>query len=144
MSDDIKDVSTRGALVAIALGVIVVAIVLTLAVFHGTGGVTAAPDKKRYQAIFLTNGQVYFGHLTGVGGEYITLRDVYYIQSQNPTQGSGQASASPQPNLSLVALGSEIHGPDKEMHVASSQLIFWENLKDDGKVVDAINNQNKK
>jgi hypothetical protein len=41
-----------------------------------------------------------------------------------------------------VKLGNEIHGPEQEMQISSSQVIFWENLKNDGKVVDAIKNQN--
>lgn len=141
MSEDIKDVSTRGSLVAIALAAIVIALLVGIAVFRGTGGVGPRPDTKKYQAVFLTNGQVYFGKLSGVGGNTVTLKEVYYIQSQNPQQGSS-SSSSPQPNLSLVKLGNEIHGPEQEMQISSSQVIFWENLKNDGKVVDAIKNQN--
>ena len=88
---------------------------------------------------------VYFGKLRNVGSAYTTLTDVYYIQA-NPQQSQntqGGASASPQPNLSLVKLGDELHGPEREMQVASNQIIFWENLRNDSKVVDAINKQGK-
>lgn len=143
MADDIKDVSTRGALMAIAIAMIVIAVLIGLVVFRGTGGVGGDVKKKQYQAVFLTNGQVYFGRLSDVGGANYTLKDVYYIQSQNPTNQAAGASASPQPNLSLVKLGDEIHGPEPEMNIAREQVIFWENLKNDGKVVQAIQNQNK-
>lgn len=132
--DDIKDISTRGALIAIAIAALVIATVLGMAVFRGTGVVSKQPDEKKYQAVFLTNGQVYFGKLKDLGSAYVTLEDVYYIQQ---AQG-GQTPNPNNQNLSLVQLGKEIHGPEKQMQIASSQIIFWENLKDDGKVVDAI------
>lgn len=135
-AEDMKDISTRGALVAIAIAALVIATVLGMAVFRGTSVVSQQPDKKKYQAVFLTNGQVYFGKLKDLGSAYVTLEDVYYIQQ---AQGAGQSpNPNAQNNLSLVQLGKEIHGPEKQMQIASNQVIFWENLKDDGKVVDAI------
>ena len=141
MADDLRDVSARGSLVAIAIALIVLAILVGMAVFRGTDVVSKAPKKNSYQAVFLTNGQVYFGKLTNVGSAYVTLKDVYYIQSANAPQPA--ATSSPQPQLSLVKLGEEIHGPEAEMQVASDQIVFWENLKDNGKVVEAIKNQSK-
>jgi hypothetical protein len=35
-------------------------------------------------------------------------------------------------------LGSELHGPEDKMSVSSEQVLFWENLKNDSKVVQAI------
>lgn len=136
MPEDIKDISTRGALVAIAIASLLIAVLVGISVFRGVGNqaVSKAPDKKKYQAVFLTNGQVYFGHLANVGTAYVTLNDVYYIQQQQ----QDAKKANDQNNLSLVKLGQEIHGPERNMNIASSQIIFWENLKDDGKVVDAI------
>lgn len=136
MADDLKDLNTRGALVAIAIATIVIAIVLSLTALGPSVG-AQAPKGKQYQAIFLTNGQVYFGQLKSTSGNYVTLKNVFYIQS-NPQQAG--ASASPQPQLSLVKLGNEIHGPEQQMQIANNQIIFWENLKDDSKVVQAIKN----
>lgn len=138
MSEELKDVTTRGALVAVAVGVLVVAILIGIAVFGG-GLVSQNPDKDKYQAVFLANGQVYFGKLSGLNGTYANLNDVYYIQT-NPQQAS-TPSPSPQPNLSLVQLGDELHGPEREMQISRTQIVFWENLKDDSKVVKAIEEQ---
>ncbi|HEV2440485.1 MAG TPA: hypothetical protein VGX97_10530 [bacterium] len=33
-----------------------------------------------YQAVFVDNGQVYFGRLSGLGTPFPVLRDVYYVQ----------------------------------------------------------------
>ena len=35
-------------------------------------------------------------------------------------------------------LGGELHGPEDVMYVSREQVLFWENLKDDGKVATAI------
>jgi hypothetical protein len=97
----------------------------------------SAVKSKQYQALFLTNGQVYFGHLTGVNNGYVKLTDIYYLQVQQTVQ-PGQSSTNQQQNVSLAKLGNELHGPEDSMYVAQPQVLFWENLKDSGKVVQAI------
>ena len=94
---------------------------------------------KEYQALFLTNGQVYFGKLTHLDNSYVELTDIYYLQTQaaQPSSSSNTTPA-PSPSLSLAKLGNELHGPEDAMFVAKSQVLFWENLKDSGKVVQAI------
>ena len=89
-----------------------------------------------YQALFLTNGQVYFGHLSGLDGKYVTISDIYYLQVQQNLQQGSAGNANSQ--VSLAKLGSELHGPEDSMHVASDQVLFWENLKSDSKVSQAI------
>lgn len=133
---DMKDTITRGALVAIAIAALLIALLYGLDSFRGGNGGSPTPNKDRYQAVFLTNGQVYFGKLTGLNGSYAKLDDVYYIQQQ--PQGQGQNAQQAQNNLSLVQLGKEIHGPERAMSISTQQILFWEDLKDDGKVVDAI------
>jgi len=97
-----------------------------------------AVKSKQFQALFLTNGQVYFGHLSDVNDGYVKLTDIYYLQVQQQVQ-PGQSSSSSNPNVSLAKLGNELHGPEDVMYVAQSQVLFWENLKNSGKVVQAIN-----
>ncbi|MGH7196854.1 MAG: hypothetical protein ACREGJ_03785 [Candidatus Saccharimonadales bacterium] len=92
---------------------------------------------NQYQALFLTNGQVYFGRLTDVNDSYVKLSEIYYLQVQQPIQPAQQKSGE-QPQVSLAKLGSELHGPEDAMHVSRDQVLFWENLRDDSKVVQAI------
>lgn len=96
--------------------------------------------KDQYQAVFLTNGQVYFGKLSGVNSEYVVLKNIYYLQEDNQNL-QNQAQAAEQPNLKLIKLGSELHGPEDEMFIERDKVIFWENLKNDGRIVKEINNQ---
>lgn len=96
--------------------------------------------KDQYQAVFLTNGQVYFGKLSGLNSEYVVLKNIYYLQEDNQNL-QNQTQAAEQPNLKLIKLGSELHGPEDEMFVERDKIIFWENLKNDGRIVKEINNQ---
>ena len=105
-----------------------------------TNGTQPGPTSD-YQAIFLTNGQVYFGKLTNPDADYVMLSDIYYLQV-GPQQGSAtapnQPAANPQQQISLVKLGNELHGPVDQMHISRSQVLFYEDLKSDGQVVKAI------
>ena len=115
----------------------------------------SATDKQAssgYQAVFLTNGQVYFGKLANASSDYVTLTDIYYLQVTQPAlQGSQQtggataatqqqvATPESQPQLSLVKLGNELHGPLDSMKINRDQILFYEDMKADAKVIEAIN-----
>ena len=58
-----------------------------------------------YQAVFMANGQVFFGKLEGAGTDWPLLRDVYTIQSQMNPETKQMASA-------LVRRSNDLHGPD--------------------------------
>ena len=93
-----------------------------------------------WQAVFLTNGQVYFGKITKQNDNALVLRDIYYLQvSQQQVQPAPEGqSQTQQNNLSLVKLGNELHGPKDEMVINMSQVLFTEELKSDSRVVSAI------
>lgn len=120
--------ATRAAL----MFVVTAAVLLIGVVYFKAPGVKSSG----FQAVFLTNGQVYFGHLKDAGTKMPRLTDIYYLQSNqqnNPQSGSKEA-----PQLSLVKLGKELHGPEDSMTIKSDQILFWENMKNDSKVVQAI------
>lgn len=90
--------------------------------------------KSEFQAVFLSNGQAYFGHITNITNAYFDLNDVWYLQAQQSVQPQNSKTS----DLSLIKLGNEIHGPEDEMFIARPQVLFWENLKPTGKVTQAI------
>jgi hypothetical protein len=112
---------------------------------------TGTIDSGKYQAVFLVNGQVYFGKLAKVNKDYMKLTGVYYLQAtQPPASTSPDGSTNPQqtnslqtPDIQLIKLGSEVHGPDDEMVISEKQILFFENLKKDGKVSASIDNYQK-
>ena len=93
---------------------------------------------SKYQAVFLNNGQVYFGNIKEMDSKNLVLSNIYYL-TQNTTTGSdGQATADG--NYTLVKLGcQQIHDPYDQMVINRDQVTFWENLQDKGSVVSKIN-----
>jgi len=108
------------------------------------GGDKIAPVDNSWQAVFLTNGQVYFGKVKSVGEKTLGLSDIYYLQVvTRPLQTSQVGTNQPaqtQQELTLIKLGNEIHGPQDAMVINSDQILLTEKLKNDSKVVEAINN----
>jgi len=98
-------------------------------------------DFTKYQAVFLTNGQVYFGKVTDVNQQTLVLEDIYYLRSNKGLQIAEEKSATTAPDadsFSLVKLGQEIHGPEDKMSINLGQVLFVENLKYDSRVAEAI------
>lgn len=107
-----------------------------------SSGATAI-DSSKYQAVFFTNGQVYFGKLQSFNSGYLKLTDIYYLQSQqssgdNKNSANPQSTSTDQNNVQLIKLGDEIHGPEDQMIISKDQVLFYENLKTDGKVTQSI------
>ena len=138
-------------ILAVVLLVFVVAGVLfrdRLFPSDSTSTTTEDQASSGYQAVFLTNGQVYFGKLSGMTASYATLKDIYYLQVTTPP-ATGDASqlnqqqAQQQQQLSLVKLGEELHGPVDEMKINRDQVLFYEDIKEDGRVMTAIREYQK-
>lgn len=87
-------------------------------------------DSNKFQAVFLTNNQSYFGHILEINNNGVTLDKVYYFKiSQNPKSAQ---------QFNLVKLSNEIYGPEDLMHIPENQIIFWQNLRDDSQVARII------
>lgn len=94
-------------------------------------------DSSGYQAVFLVNGQVYFGKLANESRPFVMLTDVYYLQVNQALQPAGEGAAQA-PDVSLIKLGNELHGPTDAMRINSDQILLIEDLKTDSNVVKAI------
>lgn len=100
-----------------------------------------AIDETKYQAVFFTNGQVYFGKLQYLNSESMKLTEVFYLQAPATAQAdpeNPQATTSDQNNVQLIKLGEEVHGPEDSMIISKQQVLFYENLKPEGKVAQSI------
>jgi hypothetical protein len=117
------------------VGIVILLILIAAAGFFGMQVVNGRGNNR--QAVFLTNGQVYFGKVTRDGGKTIVMKDIYYLQVQQPLQ---PAKENEQPQISLVKLGNELHGPEDEMRINREHVLFVEDMKDDSKVNQAIAN----
>ena len=117
-------------------GLLIVIVVIAGAMFFAPGRFPSV-DGGRWQAVFLNNNQVYFGRLSESTKDYVALKEIFYLRAVQPLQ---QGADVPSPALSLVKLGSELHGPEDVMYIPKSNILFWENLKTDSQVVQAITN----
>lgn len=131
-------------LVNLVIIVVIVVVVLYLISAYTSLNILGLDQKSssnEWKAVFLTNGQVYFGHTANESSHPMLLTDIYYLQVIQPLQqvesGESPASAN-QPQLSLVKLGNELHGPQDAMHINPDHILFIEELKDDSRVVEAI------
>lgn len=90
-------------------------------------------DENLYQAIFLSNDQIYFGHLANLNSRFFLLSDVYYVMiGSSDLPGGGNR---------LVKLGqNEAHKPLDHMVINKDHVLFLENLTPDSPVVQAIRN----
>jgi hypothetical protein len=97
-----------------------------------------------YQAVFLVNNQVYFGKLANQNGQFPVLKDIYYLQVNQPIQPvqtvKGQPAPASNPEINLVKLGGELHGPTDEMRINRDQILLVEDLRTDSNLVKAIDN----
>lgn len=113
-------------------------------VFMRRSSVSSQINKSEYQAVFFTNGQVYFGKLHSINSGYFKINDVFYLQTKTPSETNPQKTAKEEdPGVVLVKLGvSQIHGPADEMIINRDQILFFENLKPEGKVSKTITEYN--
>ncbi|MCA9388925.1 hypothetical protein KC644_04200 [Candidatus Berkelbacteria bacterium] len=126
-------------IIVIALAV-VGSVLWATGVFSGgsAGTVGFGGNSSAYQAVFLSNGQVYFGKFSQSPGS-AKLENIFYlqVQQQQGLQPDDQSGSS-QAELKLIKLGNELHGPADVMRINPDHVLFVEDLKDDGRVVEAI------
>lgn len=96
-------------------------------------------ERRHWRAVFLTNGQTYFGRFVpSIFANYDTLTQIYYLKTEANTPTS--PTALPQSAVTVVKFGNEVHGPQDVMEIPRGTILFWEDLRDDSGVVKTINN----
>lgn len=92
------------------------------------------PDTERHYAVFLNDGQVYFAKIKDTSSDLFYLEDIYYFQGQTSLSAEEGISS----DLQLIKLGSELHDPEDKMYIPRSYIRFFEPLKSDSRVIQAI------
>ena len=131
MKEEVKNSLWVSKKLWLAVVILVLALLLTL----WWAGYLALGASK-YQAVFLSNNQVYFGRLSSPKADYPVLRDIFYLQATQVLQP--RDVNNPQQQMQLVKLGNELHGPSDEMRINRDHILFVEDLKPDSQVVKAI------
>jgi hypothetical protein len=83
-----------------------------------------------YQAVFLDNGQAFFGKLENADSEYPLLKDVFYIQ-RLVNKDTNEVKNT------LIKRGSEWHAPD-QMYINAKHIVLIEPVNPKSKVAELI------
>lgn len=93
---------------------------------------------EKFYAVFLDNGDVYFGKLSEKDSPFVTLDNAFYLRvSQTDAQGNPVAS----PQLNLVKLGNEVHKPIGTIEIQRNHILSIQELAPDSQVIKIIKEQ---
>jgi hypothetical protein len=116
--------------------------VLAVAVFTGVFAyvewwdfVPPSIGGARYQAVFLSNGQTYFGHYVDRLGPYAKIENAFYIQ-QTPAANENEVASS-----KIVRRGNELHEPEPFVLLPKSAILFVEDLRADSSVAQFMDRE---
>jgi hypothetical protein len=113
-----------------ALGLLIFLFQLLLPVLAGCTGGSDLSFPTEYQAVFLDNGQVFFGKIGAADSSFLTLREVFYVQRVASDEKKAARNI-------LMRLGSEWHGPDF-MRINTRHIVRLEPVAPDSQVAKLI------
>lgn len=137
--------SKKGALWTIIALVVLLALgALGWFIWSSSKSATTGIDSSKYQAVFLSNGQIYFGKLTPFNDESFKISTVYYPQAQASDEETEETDVtSAQSNIQLFRITDGVHGPEDTMIIMKSQVLYYENLQENSKVTQLIEQNNQ-
>lgn len=94
-------------------------------------------DRSKLQVVGLSNGQVYFGYLQNTEGTYLVIKSPYTEQSLGASDKNEDGTAKTS-QTALLRVKNQVYGPEDSIAIRSDQVSFWQNLRDDSKVTQAI------
>jgi hypothetical protein len=109
-------------------GMVIALVGLSLLVLPGCTGKPSFTSE--HQAVFMDNGQVFFGKIENSGGDYPLLREVYYIGRQTSPDGKEVKNI-------LVKRGNEWHGPEY-MYINRQHIVVIEPVAANSRVEQLI------
>ncbi|NCU30671.1 hypothetical protein EOL73_01720 [Candidatus Saccharibacteria bacterium] len=113
----------------VVIGLIIFSFILIVGVLFWPKSGLGGSINSRYQAVFLSNGSVYFGKLQTINDSYLKITNVYFIEDKTSVDAS---TATNDNKINLIKLDASVHGPKDEMIINRDQVLFFENLKEGG------------
>mgnify|MGYP001564760669 CR=1 FL=1 len=93
---------------------------------------------EKFYAVFLDNGDVYFGKLSEKDSPFVTLDNAFYLRV---TQTDAQGNPITAPQLNLVKLGNEVHKPLGTIEIQRNHIVSVQELAPDSQVIKIIKEQ---
>jgi predicted small lipoprotein YifL len=105
-------------------------LLLLLFLLAGCGSSDNLQFPTEYQAVFMDNGQVFFGRLQKTNSNFFLLRDVFYIKHEVDKDQKESRNI-------LLKRGMEWHGPEF-MRINSRHIVLIEPVAPDSRVFQLI------
>lgn len=117
------------------------------------GKTALSQSPKGYVAVYLSNGKVYFGKIEHPDSTEPIMTDVFFLnaktQTPQPVLGDSakkdskkdiqaRTAALSQTEFQLVRMTDQFQAPVDRLTVSRDHILYWEELADDSKVVQAI------
>lgn len=128
MNDRLKQTMYQSIGIFAALVAVLIFTFSVKSLFHGS------PARDGIYAVFLTNGQSYFGRISDESKDRVVLEQVFYpkVKRDAVTDPSEETDAQ------LVKFGTEIYAPEDRMEILIDNILFITKLQDNGKLAEAI------
>jgi len=123
----VKEMRKLRSVAGFGTALVFVVFALTLISFQGCGRFSFDTE---YQAVFLDNGQVYFGKISDTNKDFLLLNNVFYVQSTVNLE-------TKQVNSILIKRGNEWHGPNL-MRINTTHVVLIEPVGAGSKVQQLI------
>ena len=109
-------------IVGVALALIVAALVALAVMDTGI-------KRDQYQIMKLTTGEIFFGKLQNVKGDYLVVENAHFIQDgEEPNE------------TTILSRKNTIAKSESPLRIKSDKIVYWENLAKDSKVAELIKN----
>jgi hypothetical protein len=96
---------------------------------------SSAPSSSDYVAVYMENNKVYFGKMEAADSDEPKLTDVFTL---NVSTSQAEGSDAPQTDFELVKMTNQFQAPTDLLILSRNKILYWEPLKDDSRVVEAI------
>jgi hypothetical protein len=114
----------------LALATVIIAVALSILSWQALRRNHVPDTGSAYQAVALINGQLFFGRLEPADGDFLALRDVFYVQTRQNPDTKAVANI-------LVKRGAEPHQPDR-MLINRTQVLSMEPVKAESQIAKLI------
>ena len=128
------------AIVGIFLGMFVVRMDdgRSIRYFDESDSYTRSFKDDVFYSVFLDNQQVYFGKIVSEDSHWLEISEVFYLKSSADVKQ--QDLGGNKAKVSLVKLGKELHTPRDTMLINRYHVLFVEEMRESGTIIDEIMN----
>lgn len=134
---------TRFVLFVIAVAVVATGLYYAYNSYYSKSS-TASPAASffanKYFAVFLDNGDVYFGKISNKESTFVMVDDAFYLKVTQVTQKNNEGKSVDVPQLNLVKLGNEVHKPIGKIEIQRSHIVSIQELAPDSEAITVMKN----